>query len=459
MSIRRLLVVPLLFLIVASVTPAAAQQDSGFRQDRPFGTLQEQAELQQRWLEERLEVNLPAVMREQGVDMWVVPMREYNEDPVFRALVSATSFAARRRTIYVFFDRGEELGVERLALGGGSMGGLYEAYRASQATEQVGVQAELWGSQQWLLLADLIRDRDPQVIAVNAHAEHNFADGLTAAEWEQMRDAIGEEYASRVVRNPRIAIDYLALRVPAMTPAYRKMQTYVHQIIATAFSNAVITPGVTTTDEVVWWMRQRVHDLGFGTWFQPSVSVQRQGVPSNEMPPNPVIERGDLLHTDFGIYVMRMATDTQHMGYVLREGEFSAPEGLQVALTNANRLQDILLEEMVPGRTGNEVLYETLEAMKAEGLDGTMYTHPIGDHGHGAGPLIGMWDYQEGVPGRGDVPVLKNMWFSTELQVTTAIPEWGGQRVRMMLEEEAEVTAMGERRWSLRRQAELHLIH
>jgi len=459
MSIRRLLVVPLLLLVAASVTPAAAQQDSGFRQDRPFGTLKEQAELQQRWLQERLEVNLPAVMREQGVDMWVVPMREYNEDPVFRALVSATSFAARRRTIYVFFDRGEELGVERLALGGGSMGGLYEIYRAPQPTSREGVQAELWGSQQWDLLADVIRERDPQVIAVNAHAEHNFADGLTAAEWEQMREAIGEKYASRVVRNPRVAIDYLALRVPAMTPAYRKMQTYVHQIIATAFSNAVITPGVTTTDEVAWWMRQRVHDLGFGSWFQPSVSVQRQGVSPGDMPANPVIERGDLLHTDFGIYVMRMATDTQHMGYVLREGEFSAPEGLQIALANANRLQDILLEEMVPGLTGNEVLYKTLEAMEAEGLDGTMYTHPIGDHGHGAGPLIGMWDYQEGVPGRGDVPVLANMWFSTEMQVTTAIPEWDGQRVRMMLEEEAEVTVTGERRWSLRRQDELHLIH
>lgn len=459
MSIRRLLVVSLLFLVAASVTPAAAQQVSGFRQDRPFGTLREQAELQQHWLQERLEVNLPAVMREQGVDMWVVPMREYNEDPVFRALVSATSFAARRRTIYVFFDRGEELGVERLALGGGSMGGLYEVYRAPQSTSREGVQAELWGSQQWTLLADVIRERDPQVIAVNAHAEHNFADGLTAAEWEQMRDAIGEKYASRVVRNPRVAIDYLALRVPAMTPVYRKMQTYVHQIIATAFSNGVITPGVTTTDEVAWWMRQRVQDLGFGTWFQPSVSVQRKGVSPSEMPTNPVIERGDLLHTDFGIYVMRMATDTQHMGYVLREGEFSAPEGLQIALANANRLQDILLEEMVPGRTGNEVLYKTLEAMKAAGLDGTMYTHPIGDHGHGAGPLIGMWDYQEGVPGRGDVPVLKNMWFSTEMQVTTAIPEWDGQRVRMMLEEEAEVTVTGERRWSLRRQDELHLIH
>lgn len=458
MSLSRLVRTVFLLAAVAVALPAVAQLDEGFRHDRPFGTLREQAELQQKWLEERLTVNLPKVMREQGVDMWVIPMREYNEDPVFRALVSPTTFAARRRTIYVFFDRGEEQGVERLALGGSSQGGMYEAYRASRSTSREGVQAELWGAQQWQLLAEVVADRDPQVIAVNASTEHNFADGLTAAEWEAMSEALGD-YAGRVVRNPRLAIDYLALRVPSMTPAYRKMQTYVHQIIATAFSNAVITPGVTTTGDVVWWMRQRVHDLGFGTWFQPSVSIQRRGVSGDELPGNPVIERGDILHTDFGIYALGMATDTQHMGYVLREGETAAPAGMQVALANANRLQDILLEHMEPGRTGNEVLYATLEQMRAEGLNGTMYTHPIGDHGHGAGPLIGLWDYQEGVPGRGDVPVLANMWFSTELQVTTPVPEWDGQPVRMALEEEAEVTPEGERRWSLRRQTELHLIH
>ncbi len=147
------------------------------------------------------------------------------------------------------------------------------------------------------------------------------------------------------------------------------------------------------------------------------------------------------------------------MAYVLRDGEYDAPEGLKVALANANRLQDLLLEEMEPGRTGNEVLYSVLERMRGEGLNGTMYTHPIGDHGHAAGPLIGLWDRQEGVPGRGDVPVLANMWFSTELQVTTEVPEWGGQPVRMALEEEAEVAPDSSRRWSIRRQTELHLVH
>jgi hypothetical protein len=454
---RILIVATFVSTVLVQVAPATAQETGPYAAYRPFGTLRQQAAVQQAWLKERLEVNLPAVMRAHGVDMWVVAMREYNEDPVFRALVSPTAFAARRRTIYIFFDRGAEKGVERLALGGTSMGGLYEAYRADQPTE-TGRRAELWGADQWKLFAKLVAERNPITIAVNISADHNFADGLTAGEWEQMRDAIGPELAKRVVRNPRLAIDYLALRVAGMTPAYRRLQTLVHEVISAAFSNLVITPGLTTTDDVVWWMRQRVNDLGLHTWFQPSVDVQRRGVKADDLGESPVIERGDVLHCDFGITAMGLNTDTQHMAYVLREGETEAPAGLQRALANANRLQDILFEQTKVGRSGNEVLRAVLQQMDTEKLNGTMYTHPIGDHGHGAGPLIGLWDRQEGVPGRGDVPVLANMWFSTELQVTTPVPEWNNQPVRMALEEEAEVTKDGEMRWSLRRQTELHLV-
>jgi len=440
----------LAFLVAWSSPAVTAQQ---FDPARPFGTLREQAVIRQAWLRERLETNLPEVMRTHGVDMWVIPMREYNEDPVFRALVSPTTLAARRRTIYVFFDRGPEEGVERLALGGSSQGGLYEAIRDTEAAPD-GRPRELWGPAQWDLLARVIRERNPRRIAVNIAHEHNFADGLSAGEWQQMQDALGEDLTSRVVREPRLAIDYLALRVPSMTQVYRRMQLVVHDIITAAFSNQIITPGTTTTDDVVWWMRQRVNDLGLGSWFQPSINIQRNG----GEPESNVIQRGDVLHCDFGIVALGLATDTQHMAYVLREGETNAPKGLQRALANSNKLQDILLEEMRVGRAGNEVLTAVLARMRSAGLNGTMYTHPIGDHGHGAGPLIGLWDRQDGVPGRGDVPVLANMWFSTELQVTTPIPEWGGQPVRMMQEEEAEVTPGGEVRWVLRRQTELHLI-
>lgn len=451
-------------VVMAVVGPVAAQSAEsalGAEVDPVFGTVREQAAVQQGWLGLRLERVLPRLMREHGVEMWIVPVREYNEDPVFGALVSPTTMAARRRTIYVFHDRGPELGVERIAIGGTSQGGLYEVVRDPDAAEgAAGVdrrRAEPFGPEQWELLPPIVAERDPATIAVNISHTHNFSDGLTAGEWEQLRTVLGPEYESRVVRRELLPVQYLEERLPEMLPAYSRMQARAHEIVGMAFSNRVITPGVTTRDDVVWWLRQRVNDLGMGTWFQPSVSVQRRGVEMGDSA-NPVIRRGDVLHTDFGITILGLNTDTQHMGYVLREGETEAPAGLVAALRVGNRLQDIVLEELVPGLTGNEVLAASLAKMRAEGIDGTIYTHPIGDHGHGAGPLIGLWDRQEGVPGRGDLPVRPNTWFSIELQATSAVPEWDGQKVRMALEEEAIVMADGERRWALERQEDFHLV-
>lgn len=435
----------LLSLMMFGSVAVRAQEPSN-----PVPSLREQAVIQQQWLKARLEKVLPGLLREHGVQMWVVPMREYNEDPVFSSLVSATTFAARRRTIYVFFDRGAEKGIERLALGGSSQGGLYTAYRDTALQN-----AELWGREQWNLLSKVIRERNPRTVAVNISHTHAFSDGLSAGEWEQLQEALGPDYLRRIVRAERLALDYIALRVPEMMPVYEKMMRTVHAVIGEAFSNKVIVPGKTRTGDVVWWMRQRTHDLGFGTWFQPSVDVQRKG---DSLEENPVIQRGDVLHCDYGLTLMRLNTDTQHMGYVLREGESSVPEGLVQALKNSNRMQDLVLANMKVGKMGNEILLETLAQMKAEGIEGTLYTHPIGEHGHGAGPLIGLWDRQQGVPGRGDVPVLANTWFSVELQATTAVPEWNGQKVRSAQEEDVEVTSDGNVRWIHERQTRFHLI-
>lgn len=456
MMSRGRLVLVLLFAVGVTTVGAKGTRAQAPTLERPFGTLRDQATLQQSWLAERLETVLPRLMREYGVEMWIIPMREYNEDPLFRALVSPTTFAARRRSIYLFYDRGPETGVERIALGGTSQSGVYEAVRETELAPD-GRQRELWGPSQWDVLARLVRERNPRRIAVNISETHNFADGLTAGEWEQMQAALGADLLRRVVRAEELAVDYLATRVPPMGPTYRRMQELVHELIATAFSSQVITPGVTTTEDVVWWFRQRVNDLGLHTWFQPSVSIQRSGVDMADSTA-PVIERGDVLHCDFGITALRLNTDTQHMGYVLREDETEVPAGLQSALRNANKLQDILLAEMRPGRTGNEVLFAAQAVMRAEGINGTIYTHPIGDHGHGAGPLIGLWDRQDGVPGRGDVQLRASTWHSIELQATTEVPEWNGQPVRMALEEEAELTPYGQMQWVLRRQEALHVV-
>jgi hypothetical protein len=462
--LRPILVVAAMVLAAAGAPPPALAQDDpspGHDHARPFGTLREQADVQQEWLALRLERVLPRLMREHGVDMWIIPVREYNEDPVFFSLVSPTTMAARRRTIYVFHDRGPAHGVERIAIGGTSQGGLYEVVRDPAAREgAAGAQrrlAEPFGPEQWSLLTPIVRERDPGTIAVNISHVHAFADGLSAGEWEQLQQALEPGYVDRVVRRDLLPVQYIEERLPEMLPAYTRMQERVHRTIATAFSERVITPGVTTTQDVVWWLRQHTSDLGLGTWFQPSVTVQRAGVSMADSA-NPVILRGDVLHTDYGITAFGLNTDTQHMGYVLRAGEAQPPAGLRAALARANRLQDILLAAMEPGRTGNQVLAAALAAMRAEGIDGTIYTHPIGDHGHGAGPLIGLWDRQEGVPGRGDVPLRPDTWFSIELQATTSVPEWDGQPVRMALEEEALIDSDGRRRWVLRRQDSLHLV-
>ncbi len=424
--------------------------------ERPFGTLREQAVLQQQWLEQRLERVLPRLMRERDVQMWVIPMREYNEDPLFNALAAPTRFAARRRTVFIFHDRGPEEGVERITIGGGSQGGVYEVVRATEEAPD-GRPREFWGRDQWSFVVDVIRERDPRNIAVNISHDLRFADGLSAGEWEQLQEALGPELGARVVRAETLALDYLAIRVPSMSATYVQMEELVHQLIATMFSNQVITPGVTTTDDAVWWFRQRLNDLGLGTWFHPSVDVQRHGVSMADSTA-PVILRGDVLHCDVGVTALRLNTDTQHMAYVVHEGESDAPDGLKRALHNGNRLQDIVLAEMRPGRTGNEILLAALAAMQEAGIDGTIYTHAIGEHGHGAGPLIGLWDRQDGVPGQGDVPIRAGTWHSIELQATTPVSEWDDEPVRMMLEEEAELTPDGEMRWVLKRQSALHLV-
>ena len=452
-------------LIVAAI-PAASQESP---RTGPFGSLREQAELQQQWLATRLRTVLPALMRKHGVDAWVIPMREYNEDPVFSSLVSPTTFAARRRTIYVFFDRcaaagrtdpADESCIERIALGGASQGGLYDARRA-MLTADAGVdgrQAELWGDEQWVALRQVIEERAPKVIAINVSRIFAFSDGLTAGERDGMTEALGPRWAARFRPAEALALEFIATRVPEETAFYATLQELVWDLTQRMFSNAAITPGVTRTSDVVWWWRQQVNDFGLGTWFQPSVSVQRRGVSSEELGDDPIIQRGDALHCDVGITALGLNTDTQHNAYVLLPGETEVPAGLQRALAGANRLQDIVMDELRAGRTGNEILASSITRMQAAGVNGTVYSHPIGKHGHGSGPLIGLWDHQEGVPGRGDAPVIPNMWYSIELQATTPVAEWGGQPVRMAQEEDAIVGADGRTRWALRRQDRLFVV-
>ena len=448
--------------------PALSQAGRHVASRQPFGSLRELSTLQHEWLRKRIDTFLPGLMRKHGIDMWVVPMREYNEDPVFAAITVPETFAARRRTIYVFFDkcaadRAEPTPacIQHIALGGTSQGGVFEAVRSTKAAAGDvgrGRQAELWGDDQWQVLKEVIEARKPRVIGINRSTVFAFSDGLSSGELQGMSAALGETWTSKFRNAEGLPLELLAVRLPEEEAFFQRMQELVWSMTQEMFSSTHITPGTTRTSDLVWWWRERVSELGLDTWFQPSVSVQRKGTTSQEIGQDPVIEHGDVLHCDVGITVAGLNTDTQHNAYVLRPGETDAPVGLQRALAHSNALQDIVMEEIRPGRTGNQILASARARMQEQGIDGTVYSHPIGLHGHGAGPLIGLWDYQDGVPGRGDAKVIPSMWYSIELQATTRVPEWDGQPVRMAQEEDAIIGADGQIRWALRRQDKLFLV-
>jgi Xaa-Pro aminopeptidase len=435
--------------------------------ERPFGTLREQAAMQQQWLKKRLDGFLPALMRKHAIDMWVVPMREYNEDPVFSSITAPETFFARRRTIYVFFDKCAAANtpvtaacIERIALGGTSQGGVFDARTSMKAVTAAvgGRQAELWGDEQWMALKQVVEERKPKVIGIDRSTTFAFSDGLSSGELQGMSAALGPAWTAKFKDAERLPLELIASKLPEEEAFFEKMTALVWQMTQTMFSDKVIVPGTTRTSDLVWWWRQRTNDQGLGTWFQPSIEVQRKGTTSEKLGPDPTILPGDVLHCDVGITVARLNTDTQHNAYVLLPGETDAPAGLKKALANGNAMQDIAMEETRPGRTGNEILASVRQRMKALGIDGTMYSHPIGMNGHGAGPLIGLWDYQDGVPDRGEARVIPSMWFSVELQATTPVPEWGGQPVRMAQEEDMIVGHDGNARWALKRQDALFLI-
>ncbi len=430
-----------------TATPLAAQLPRTEQMQPNNAVLSHRQEdpLIQERIRERFETLLPELMRREGFDMWLVITREYNSDPVFRSMAPITTYSSRRRTILMFHDLGPERGVERISIGRSDYQGVFDVYRTHNDSQYVN-------------LGRLVAERDPQRIGINVSDRWNHADGLTHNEYLRLEDALGPKYAGRLASAEMLAVGWLESKLARETDQYRSVMRIAHQVIAEAFSNQVIVPGVTTNRDVVWWMRQRVAELGLGAWFHPSVNVQRRGGISPAGPNGTVIERGDMLHTDFGIIGVGFSTDTQHNAYVLLPGETEAPEGLREGLQRANRLQDLTMMHGPAGATGNEALAGALAQAQTEGLDATIYCHPIGYHGHGAGPPIGMTDYQTGVPVRGDYVLRPNTWHSIELNVRFAVPEWDGQEVRFALEEDAALLDDGWD-WIDGRQTSFYLIH
>lgn len=395
-------------------------------------TMKDRSEVIDQLLVEKIETVLPQIMRREGIDMWVVISREYNEDPVIETLLPSTWLAARRRTVLIMYDQGGDKGIESLAVARYDVG---KSFKSAWDKEKQ--------PNQWARVAEIIRERNPKKIGINKSDYFGLADGIVATDLEAFREALDKKYRERIVSAEKVAIGWLETRTASEMAIYPQICRISHEIIQEAFSDKVIQPGVTTTEDVVWWMRERIRELKLQTWFHPTVDVQRAD-PENfdhlrtfsKRPEKNVIMPGDLLHCDFGITYLRLNSDQQQHAYVLRPGETEVPAYLQKAFANGNRLQDIFTGNFKEGRTGNEVLKMSREKAIAEGIKPSIYTHPIGYHGHASGATLGMWDSQGGVPVTGDYPLHLNTAYSIELNASTFIQEWG-KEIRIMLEEEA----------------------
>ncbi len=424
-------------------------------------THREQNALVTPWIKKRFDTLLAGLMTREGIDMWIIPSREYNEDPVFASMSPLTYFASRRRTILVFYNPG-----------GGPSTQPKDGSTSPSASLRTGKPAERYSigrfdydgiypmvastnDGQHEALRKLVDEKNPKVIGINESDAWQHADGITANEKRRLVEALGPAHAAKIKSAEMLAVGWLEVKLPEELDAYRHAMKVAHLVIREAFSNKVITPGTTTNEDVVWWMRQRVVEMGLGKWFQPSVTIWRQGEKTN---PRGVILPGDMLHTDFGIVYMGFSTDTHHNAYVLKPGESDAPAGLKAGLKAGNRLQDLTMQSARLERTGNQALADALAQAKKEGLVPSIYCHPIGYHGHAAGPPIGMTDYQQGVPVRGDYVFRPNTWHSIELNVIHNVPEWGNQPVRFALEEDAAIMPGGKWDWIDGRQEAFYLI-
>lgn len=403
--------------------------------------LRERAVVQDSLLRDRLDNLLPGMMRKEGVDMWVIIAREYNEDPVIQTMLPATWLHARRRTILLFTDKGPAAGVERLAVARYNIG---ELFKAAWNPEQE--------PNQWKQLAKLVAERSPKRIALNISSEFAHADGLTKAEWDSLSFYLPVASRKKIVSAEKLAVNWLQVRSEKELALYEGICKLGHDIIAEGLSGTVIRPGTTTTEDVVWWFREKVAELKLQAWFHPTVDVQRAAPGDGDsqrsfatQPDKEVILPGDLVHVDFGITYLRLNTDVQQLAYVLKDDERDAPAFLKKALATGNRLQDLLTAAYALNKTGNQALKEALANAKKEGIVPSIYSHPIGYHGHGAGPAIGMWDMQGGVPGSGDYPLLHNTVYAIELNAKVVLPQWNNKEIRVMLEEQAAFTPQGVR--------------
>ena len=412
-------------------------------------SLKERARVIEEIQKDRFDNLLPKLMEETGIDMWVIITREYNEDPVIKTLLPPTWLNARRRTILAFHYDKKSKDLEKVAIARYSFGkNIPSIWNKEEEPNQMKA------------LAKFIEEKNPEKIGLNFSDHFALADGIVKTDYELFLDNLPSKLSKRVVSAEELAIRWIETRTEKEMIIYDQLVEITHGIINEAFSTNVITPGVTTTDDVVWWMREKVKKLGLKTWFHPTIDVQRNENSDlyafDGESKFDIILPGDLIHCDFGITYLTLNTDCQELAYVLKPDETEAPDYLVKALDEGNRVQDIFTDLFEHKKTGNQILKEALEQGRNEGYRPQIYTHPLGTFGHSAGTTLGMWDSQGGVPFTGDFPMNYNTVYAIELNTKVFIKEWD-KDIRVMLEEAGVFEETGFR-YVNGRQTELILV-
>ena len=381
-------------------------------------------------LKDRFENLLPKLMDRTGIDMWILISREYNEDPVLKTMLPAEWLNARRRTIILFYRDKTKNTLDKLAVARYNFGeNIISAWDKEVEPNQ------------WKRLNQLIEERNPKTIGINYSKHFNIADGIDKTDYEEFVANISKENRDKIISAQKLATAWIETRTAREMEIFSDIVEITHNIIKEAFSSKVIEVGATTTTDVEWWMRQKVTNMGLETWFHPSVDIQRYTEENKDhlrsfsnRPDRKIIQKGDLLHCDFGITYLRLNSDCQQMAYVMKDDETEVPIFLKKAFNKGNKLQDILTSNFIEGDSGNTILLNSLNQAVNSDLRPSIYTHPLGSYGHSSGPTIGMWDSQSGVKGNGDYPLHKNTVYAIELNIISYIKEWS-RDIRIMLEE------------------------
>ena len=438
-------------LSLSASMPAAAQKNHRAQPLPQLLSVREQLAVRERWLKTRLDTMLLPMMRRHKVEMWIVTNEEFHEEPVVPTIAPPIPYEGRR-DFFIFTDRGTDK-LERIALV------RYPEEHLRSFFDVVNPP----GREIQATLKKIVEERKPKTIALNMAGVRGATNGLTYDAQKFLVETLGKEYVDRFVTAAPLIVEYMDTRLPDELEHYRKAVELTDIITRRAFSNEVITPGKTTVGDVRYWWLQQMNNKGLGTWFHPDLRIQRQNQETGKTQQflsvadeSVLIQRGDVIHIDCGLNYLGLSTDWQKMGYVLRKGEHDVPEGLQRALTNTNRLQDALFTHIRPGAWGYDVYEATMADMKAASIEAMIYSHSIGNQGHGLGAAV---DFRRPVAGTVsfEPPFREGSYTSIELNTSTPVAEWGGQKVTIMMEDDAYLTKDG-MKWFRPRQTSFYVI-